>query len=106
MEEVEYGVGLFKKLVEIDDFDELDDCIVVQTPSGGYHIYGEYFKELMISCRRLISVMMEDAFSLLMNIKLSSTPMMILKSTDHSYKASKSTSQRKRMLRIKCVILL
>jgi len=46
MDEDEYGVGLFKKLMEIDDFDELDDCIVVQTPSGGYHIYGEYFKEL------------------------------------------------------------
>jgi hypothetical protein len=46
MDEYEYGIGLFKKLIEIDDFEELDDCIVVQTPSGGYHIYGEYFKDL------------------------------------------------------------
>jgi hypothetical protein len=46
MDEDEYGVGLFKKLMEIDDFDELGDCIVVQTPSGEYHIYGEYFKDL------------------------------------------------------------
>ena len=46
MYEDEYSVGLFKKLLEIDDFGELDDCIVVQTPSGGYHIYGEYFKDL------------------------------------------------------------
>jgi hypothetical protein len=48
MEEDEYGVGLFMKLMEIDDF-ELDDCIVIQTPSGGYHIYGEYFKEVPIT---------------------------------------------------------
>ena len=46
MDEDEYGVGLFKKLMEIDDFDELDDCIVVQTPSGGYHIYTAYNQDL------------------------------------------------------------
>ena len=46
MNEDEYGVGLFKRLMEIDELDELEDCIVVQTPSGGYHIYCEYLKEL------------------------------------------------------------
>lgn len=47
MKKDEYGVGLFKKLMNIDEFDELDDCVVVLTPSGGYHIYTTYLKELL-----------------------------------------------------------
>lgn len=46
MKEDEYGIGLFKKPMEIDSFDELEDCIVVQTPSGGIHIYTDYMPEL------------------------------------------------------------
>jgi hypothetical protein len=47
MEEDEYGVGLFKRIMEIDDLEDLEDCIIVQTPSGGYHIYTSYLEDLL-----------------------------------------------------------
>ena len=64
MNEDEYGVGLFKKLTEIDDFDELHlmDSISILDTSRNYLIR-------MIFYLKLIFVTMEDASTLQINTK-------------------------------------